>query len=83
MSPFYFDPVSSYSGRGAGGTTDSLLDSLGILGSPDQPGGASVKTELVSCPSPPAQYTLVDPRGELVYHTERFLQVRIEHSMSN
>ena len=70
MSPFYFDPVPSYSGRA--GTTDSLLDSLGILGSPGQPGGASVKTELVSCPSPPAQYTIVDPRGEqytIVHHS--------------
>ena len=62
VSPFYFDPGPSYPGRA--GPTDSLLDSLGILGS-GQTGGPSVKTELVTgCPSPPPQYTIVDSRGE-------------------
>ena len=64
MSPFYFDPVPGYPGQGSRpGATDSLLDSLGILSSPAQ-GGASVKTEMVSCPSPPPHYTIVDSRGE-------------------
>ena len=64
VSPFYFDPVPSYPGGGASsraGATDSLLDSLGILSSPGQP---SVKTEMVSCPSPPPQYSIVDTRGQ-------------------
>jgi len=62
VSPFYFDPVPGYPGQGSRpGATDSLLDSLGILSSPAQ-GGASVKTEMVSCPSPPPHYTIVDSR---------------------
>jgi len=63
-SSYYFDSFPSAPSRGLVGPGDSLLEGLGIL-SPSQAGVSSVKTEMVSCPSPQQQYNMtVDSRVE-------------------
>ena len=63
-SSYYFDSFPSAPSRGLVGPGDSLLEGLGIL-SPSQAGVSSVKTEMVSCPSPQQQYNMtVDSRGQ-------------------